>query len=427
MAKSKFYLKDPKSDKETIIFLVLNYKNKRIKYSTGESINPACWDSVSQSPVISKKYPLNTDIARNLEKYKYVVSDFLGEMRRSKIEVTSETLKEHLDKHFKATEMPIEKESRKVTLLEFIEQYVEKCKKGKQLTPEGKKYKLWTIKGYVTLLYHLREYMNFAKQSIDFVDITQEFYDNFMQYFIEKNYATNTIGKHIKNIKVIMNKSFEDGLHSNRSFQNKKFKIVTESSDSIYLTEEELDRIFELDLTNNKRLEKVRDLFIVGARTALRFSDLINIREHNFINKDGTTIISLKTMKTNTNIAVPIHHQVDSIMIKYKKELPRNISNQKMNDYIKEIAQLAGINGNVSKIITLGGVRTEKIYKKWELVTTHTARRSAATNMALAGFLSMEIMPMTGHLTEKAYRIYLRNTPEENALNMAKNDYFKKK
>lgn len=423
MGKIKFFLKHPKSETESIIFLVYRYDYQVFKYYTGEYVLPESWDLVTQRPKISVKYPSNADVARQLSKYEFFLNDLINELKRKKVEITSELLKKHLDDEFKTT---IKNEvSEHINLIKYIENYINECTTGKRLTPQGTKYQIWTIKGYKTLLYHLNEYMTKKHQKLDFSDITVDFYDDFMFYFHSNNYATNTIGKHIKNLKVMMRAALDEGVHSNSEFQRKKFKIVTEESDTIYLTEEELEKIYNLDLSKNTRLEKVRDLFIVGARTALRFSDLINLKPNNFIQNSKGSFMKVHTQKTKEEVIVPLKREVIEILNKYDGHLPRNISNQKMNDYLKEIGKIAEINSKESKVSTKGGLRVEETFEKWELLTTHTARRSAATNLYLAGFPTLSIMKLTGHKTEKSFMKYIRMSKEDNAYKMAESDYFK--
>ncbi|MBL0274176.1 MAG: integrase catalytic domain-containing protein [Chitinophagaceae bacterium] len=123
-----------------------------------------------------------------------------------------------------------------------------------------------------------------------------------------------------------------------------------------------------------QRLEKVRDLFILACYTGLRFSDLIQVRPENIINNGSQ--IKVKTEKTGELVIIPIHKFVREILVKYKGSLPASISNQKMNEYLKEIAELAKIKETVKISITRGGETDNMINKKFELVTTHTARRS---------------------------------------------------
>ncbi len=426
MSKVNFFLKDPKSTGETLIFLVYNHDYKRLKYSTGEYILPSSWNSELQSPEISRKYPHNSEIHRRLEEYRFFITDLVGEMKRKKEQIAPAKLRIALDEKFKDVVVDEATGLKQMSFIEYIENYITQCEKGNRLN-DGKRYKVWTIKGYKTLKYHLNKYMKKRYIKLDFKDITTDFYSDFLGYFNENNYAINTIGKHIKNIKVMMSASFDEGLHNNLDFKKKAFKIITEETDAIYLTEKELDKIYELDLSSKKKehFVKARDLFIIAARTALRFEDVTRIQEHHFIKNDKGIFLKMNTIKTNVTVMIPFKKQVLEIYNKYNGNLPRQISNQKMNEYIKVIGSLAKINTIVTKKITLGGMLVEKTKKKWELITCHTARRSAATNMFLTGIAVLSIMKITGHRTERAFMKYIRMSEEDNAYKMADNDYFK--
>jgi integrase len=425
MGKVKFYLKNPDSKSDSLIFLVYRYKNLYFKYYTSEYVNPVSWDFKVQRPIISRSFPLNSDVDKQLSKYDYFLSDLVNELKRKKIEITIDLLKINLDKEFREIIEEKQIKGEKIKLMPYIDYYIKQCEEGKRLTPNGTRYKSWTTKGYTTLVFHLEEYMKDRHKKLDFNDITVDFYDDFIQYFHQKKHATNTIGKHIKNIKVIMRAALDEGLHNNTEFQRKKFKIITEESDTIYLTEEEIERIYKLDLSINTRLDKVRDLFIVAVRTALRFSDLINLNENNFIKNNKGYFLKVHTQKTQEEVMVPLKREVVEILKKYNNKLPREITNQKMNEYLKEIGEKAELKTKESKITTKGGLRVEETFEKWELITTHTARRSAATNLYLAGFPTLSIMKLTGHKTEKSFMKYIRMSKEDNAYKMAENDYFK--
>ena len=113
-------------------------------------------------------------------------------------------------------------------------------------------------------------------------------------------------------------------------------------------------------------------------------------------------------------------------MDKYDGSLPNAISDQKMNDYLKEIAEKAKLTEIIIKAQTRGGSKTETSHNKWELVTVHTARRSFATNAFLAGVPSISIMKITGHRSEKSFLKYIKITQEQNADLMANHPFFSK-
>ena len=126
-------------------------------------------------------------------------------------------------------------------------------------------------------------------------------------------------------------------------------------------------------------------------------------------------MIHLEQSKTGSRVIIPLHPVVNNILEKYNNELPRVITNQKFNKYLKEVTKEAKLEDLVHKAITKGGVRKSTRHKKRELVTTHTARRSFATNLYKSGFPSRSIMQITGHKTEAAFLKYIKVTPEEHA------------
>lgn len=431
MAKAKFFLKeaqikvDPKLKKETLIFLVYNHGGKRFKYSTEEHIHPDAWDFKEKEPIDSVKFPDNSNIYRRLEEYRFFLVDQVGELKRKNEEITPNKLKALFDREFKTKGLEDIQEDEKEDLLSFVNRYIKECESGKRKKPDKGRYESSTIKAYKNTINHLKDYCSDREVKLNFNDITLDLYSKLLDYFWELGQASNTIGNFIKNLKVFMGAAFNEDLHTCLDYSKKAFKKPSEETDSIYLTESELDRIYNLDLSGNMRLEKVRDLFIVGARTALRFSDLTGLKENNFYKNKNTYFVKVKrTLKTGVDVAVPLTKDAIEIIKKYDRKLPRNISNQKMNDYLKEIGELAGLNKVETKIITKGGERTEESYKRYELITSHTARRSAATNLFLAGFPAISIMKITGHKTESIFMKYIRMSAEDNANKMAKNDYF---
>ena len=167
----------------------------------------------------------------------------------------------------------------------------------------------------------------------------------------------------------------------------------------------------------------MRDLFVIGCYTGLRFSDLSQISTDNFIN-NGTQI-KLKTEKTGELVVIPLHKTVKEIIKKYNGQIPEAMSNPKMNLHIKRIARMAKIKDKTMTSITKGGEKQTTVREKWEQVTVHTARRSFATNMYLLDIPTISIMKITGHKTEKAFLLYIKISQEENANKLLNHPFFK--
>ncbi len=171
----------------------------------------------------------------------------------------------------------------------------------------------------------------------------------------------------------------------------------------------------KLDLSDNKRLEAVLDLFLIGCHTGLRYCDLSTLKAANI--KDG--FIKVTQIKTGGNVIIPVHNTVYRILAKYNGELPPAISNQKTNDYLKEITSKVDLlKVKTSKETTKGGVKVSVTKERWEMVSTHTCRRTFCTLQYLNGVPSITIMKISGHTTEKDFLKYIKMDSQEHAEKM---------
>jgi site-specific recombinase XerD len=306
---------------------------------------------------------------------------------------------------------PEKYEMKQETLFTFIDDFITKAptrinyKSGRPVC-----YKMQ--REYMRTLHYLKGFANEKKRTIDFNSIDLDFYHDFILYLQSKNLAQNTIGKKIQTLKIFLNAASDASVNHNMSYKSHRFAAISEETESIYLNEEELAIIFDMDLSQTPRLERVRDLFIVGCWTGLRFSDWSKVNPSNIHN--GNIVIK-QQQKTGKPALIPLHSNVIYLLEKYNNSLPKPIANQNFNKFLKEIAQMAGFNDKVQKTITRGGIKRTTSYKKWQLVTTHCARRSMATNLYNAGVPSITIMSITGHKTETSFLKYIRVTPEEHA------------
>jgi len=248
---------------------------------------------------------------------------------------------------------------------------------------------------------------------IDFNSIDLFFYNRYTEYLIkELKLSTNTVGKNIQVIKLILNEAVEIGVSKNIAYKSKRFLTVREKSDSINLSKKELQEIETLDLSSDKTLQNVRDLFLIGCYTGLRYSDYSTIKPEYFNNG----YLEITQTKTGAPVVIPLHEVIIKILDKNKGLLPKSISIQKNNDYLKDIGKkIDSLKTEFVKSITKEGFNQRTIYQKWELITSHTARRSFATNEFLAGTPTLTIMAITGHKTEKSFLRYIKLTSSEHA------------
>ncbi len=301
MAEVNFFLKEPKSEDETLVYLFFSYQGKRLKYSTSEKIHPDFWLKKKQRA--SDKMPLNQapEFNSRLDNIEGAIKNVFRRLQNDGIVPNNQKLKDELEKEIK------QEQNNKPTLFSFIESFIKESKALKAPT---------TIKSYNNTLNHLKKYCETRRKQIDFDDINLDFYSSFLTYLTnDLKFASNTVGNQIKILKLFMNEATERGLNTNMDFKKKKFKKITENPDKIYLTIDELKKLYELDLKENQRLEKIRDLFIVGCYTGLRFSDFIQLKKENII--DGNKI-KLRTQKTGESVVIPLHPYVKEIFEKIR-------------------------------------------------------------------------------------------------------------
>lgn len=408
-----YYLKRPKAETETSIFARISYEGYQLKYYISEKINPKNWNKAAQKAKQSEKFKEYPEFNQRL---KDVTSDIRTTYRKylndnEGLIPSPETLKILLDKELKKKELEQEKIK---TLFGFFNDLINQTKNGGRLQPgTGKPYSLATIQVYNNTLNRLKSFEAKYRRKIDFPTIDIDFYTDFTEYLSkELKLASNTIGKDIKTLKTILNEATERGLNNNLQYRSRKFSTTSEKTDSIYLTETELQEMENLDLSENRKLDSVRDLFLIGCYTGLRYSDFSKLTPEHI--KDG--FIEITQTKTGEPVVIPVHKTVKKILEKYGSKLPPAISNQKTNKYLKDLGELLPcLNNQASKTLTKGGMRITTNYEKWQLLTTHTARRSFATNEYLNGTPTVTIMAITGHKTEKAFLRYIKLTPNEHA------------
>jgi integrase len=424
---AKCLLKDPRSTSPTLIYLVYRYQYTRFKTSTGQTILPDLWDAEEGRARTNTKnkaiLEANKTINAHLDRQRSALRTVLNRLQLSEVPLTNDLIKLHLDRELGREERtkPVIEEA-KEPFTAYIVRFVEESRAGKRLTAREAKYAAHTLAGYMKLKRVLDRYQNETRNSIEYDAYTMPYYDAFKLWLTNQGLTLNYVGTLLKDLKVMLKQSHIDGLHENTIYQNPKFKKLVEDVDNVYLSEQELSILYNLDLSKNERLDRVRDLFLIGAYTGLRYSDFSDLRPEN-ITHNGR-ILTRKAIKTNGRVSIPLNPNILSILAKYGGIPPRTITNQRMNSYIKELCRLAGITERIEVSRTVGGNRQTRYLDKCELVTTHTARRSFATNAYLGGVPTIAIMKCTGHKSEMVFLRYIKVSPEQNALLLLDHPYF---
>jgi integrase len=408
MPNATFVLKEPNADQETLVFLLYRFDGQKLKFSTGQKIHPKFWNEERQRAKETRQFPGYGEFNNLLLNLSSEVNNRYRSLLNDKLPITPESLRVPLDAYLQKGQATDVKD-----LISFAEEYVENSNRK----PGTKKQLRQAIR-------NLKEFKAYSKRSMHFDSVDLDFYDDFMKFLLEfKQYGTNTIGTLIKNLKVFMNEAVDRKLTTNIQYRNRRFKTLEEHSESIYLTLSEIEKIYNMNLKTQPRLDRVRDLFIIGCYTGLRFSDLKQLKDENLT--DNRTRIRIRTEKTGELVIIPLHPFVKAILRKHNGIPPEALTNQKMNDYLKEIGEWAGIDETVVLHFTKGGQRVTETYKKYQLITTHTARRSFATNAYLQDVPTISIMKITGHRTEKSFMKYIKISQEDNANKLINHPFFK--
>ena len=412
MANVKFNLKN-KNEDETLVVLIFRYDNNKFVYSTGQKINPKYWNDSDQKARETSKFPEYPEFNNYLNTLRYKTQDIYRRYLVENKPLSIKDFKMELD-------ISLEKEKRKekLSLLEFINEFIDNRELAGK--PDG------SIQVYRKTLKHLTDYSK-KYGVLNYDDINVEFLERFIRflYSAPRSLSVNYSLKLIQNLKLFLNEATEYGYNTNTAYKSRKFTIKKEDITHIYLTMEELEKIYNEDLKENLKLDRVRDTFIVGCFTGLRFSDFSKLQPQHFKKIGEVEVLEIVTQKTKQKVTIPIHPKVRAILNKYDGVMPRPISNQKMNEYLKDLGELVKIEENVLIVKTKGGKREENLVKKYDLISCHTARRSFATNSFKAGVPSISIMKITGHTTEKSFLQYIKISSEENAVLMAQNNFFK--
>lgn len=375
-----------------LIFLSYSYEGVRLRMSTGERIAPRDWNQKSCRP---RSSAANCDtLTGYLDRMERLVKDVHLKLKSDMQVVTPAMIKEAVHKE-------VRNKAGRETLIQWIERYSELP----QATDALKQ-------NYHSILLILKQYPG-AK---DFPDITEAWFLKFqrwMEAYRDKQhpigYKANYIHKAVRYIKEFCNQARRAGVTEKAGWVDMVYRAPQEEVQSIYLTLDELTTMHTKKLP--AYLRHAADRFLIGAFTGLRFSDFSQVTPDAV--RGG--MIHNRNQKTGEVVVIPIHPVVSEIFERYGGKLPRPISNPKMNKYIKEVGRLCEINTPVEVVSTRGGKKVTDTIEKYKLITTHTARRSAATNMYIAGIQSISIMKITGHKTEKSFMKYIRISQEENA------------
>ena len=394
MATVNFYLDRPDRLEKCPIFIVYQHQGKKFKIFTKEKTEKKAWNFDKQR--VKKNYTGSTEINRNIDELEALLMKIVRDASFKSIDPLPSYVKDELFKEVNGIE---DKEEIKPELKTEFQTFIDASSTLKSYN---------TIRSYKSTLQKITDFEKKTKKKVSFDSIDLEFYEKFRKYLIsECKLLNNSIGKHIKILKTFLNYAVEKGVNQNLAY--KKFKVSTEQVDIIYLTEVELLHLHTLEL-DSKRLRNVRDIFCLACFTGLRFSDLNKIKTENIA--DG--ILTLRTEKTKDILTIPLNDYAMEIIDRHtsddKIHLPHVITNQKMNEYLKELGEVAEFDDLVEQHRYSGSKKVTTKTEKYNLITTHTARRTFVTLALEKGFRPEVVMEMTGHKNYATFKRYIKIT-----------------
>lgn len=395
MAKISFLLTEPNATKPTPVFAFLSFDGKRVKVYTGLSVEPRHWNKGDQR-LVTRGFPqhgLTNDALQGIEDR---LLTYYAECRAQGVLPTADELR--------AVALPQEKEpepSKKVELVtrptfwsRFEEFLVQSREQGQPRTAQAS----------ATAGRHLREFGQRAKVPVDFDAITPGLGDKFASYLLKIGQTDNTIAKQFVRLKRFMKWAADRGYHTNAKYQRLSWQ--RHDPEILTLTKEEVAAMEDLSLAEGGYLDNARALFLLACYTGLRYSDLVSIRPEHMKGQ----LLRLTMQKTRETVVVPLTGAALTLVQRQLAGGVRLITNQKLNEYLKEVGKLAGITEPFELIRYRGGKRETTIMPKWEKMGCHTGRRTFVTLSLERGLRPEIIMKITGHKDWKSFQRYVNIT-----------------
>ena len=383
----------------------VNFASKRIEFTTGYRIDAAKWDADKQrvkNGCSNKLKQSASEINASLLEYYTEIQSIFKRFEVEDVIPTPEQIKEAFNAlHKPVSEEPKpKKEALPCDFFQVFDDFVEDCGRQNNWTDS-------TFEKFAAVKNHLTNF----REGLTFEFFDERGLNDYVGYLRDvKEMRNTTIGKQLSFLKWFLRWAFKKGVHQNNAYDSYKPKLKSTQKKIIFLTWDELNRLREFKIPSNKQaLERVRDVFLFQCFTGLRYSDVFNLRRSD-IKGDH---IEVTTVKTSDSLIIELNNHSKAILDKYKdvpfendKVLPV-ITNQKMNDYLKELAEMAGIDEPVRQTYYKGNERIDDVTPKYALLGTHAGRRTFICNALALGIPPQVVMKWTGHSDYKAMKPYI--------------------
>ena len=397
------------------IRMTVSYSGNRVTFFAGNRVDSNKWDEKKQRVKINTTNPKGqtaSHINNKLNNLSAGIDEFFKECEVKRFNPNKDDLKQA----FK--DLSNNKQAQAASFFSTFDEFVKRSGSENDWSQSAYK-KFSTIR---THLFNFDKNLSFDKLNADKMAKLVEYLRN------EKGLRNTTIDKNLKFVKWFLRWANKHESEVNKSAM--EYKPLLKGTDGkikkvIFLTKDELLNLYHLDIDPSKAyLQRVRDVFCFCCFSGLRHGDGFNLKKSN----DKGTYIEFVTEKTHETLIVQLNKYSRAILDKYKdvpfekgKALPV-ISNQKANDYLKELGQLAGLNDLETIVYYKGNQRIEETYPKHALLTTHCGRKTFVTNLIYMGVPDNIIKDWTGHKDNKSFEAYHKIVNEIKTREMAKWD-----
>lgn len=416
------------------MFYILN--NVRLRYSTDQRIYPEYWSKEERSAKFVKLAEAKK-LLPGLKPNDFLTNEEIDDINEQ-LALISNRVKSIEDK-FQIMEIPFsakmvidelkrldnQRLSGKIKIEEptglvfnFMDQYI---KEHADIREPG------SLTVYNSVKNHLKAFEDQTGDKVTFETIDYNFFHRFQTFLINRKKTdkegnqspmlnNTTIAKALSTLKTFLGYARKQGIKVSDSYRD--FTIKREKLEVIALDQSELDSILDLDLSNNKRLEKARDIFCFSCATGLRYSDVAQLKWEHI----SDNIITLTVKKTKSELTIPLNSISSSIINKYRDQyrpVPL-VSNQGLNKSIKDLCEKAGIDTPIEIVRFSGKKRIVNTYPKYQLVHFHTGRKTFVTLSLEKGMSAEEVMEISGHSDYRSFKRYVRVTEKRKKVVMLK-------
>ncbi|WP_270602919.1 site-specific integrase [Bacteroides thetaiotaomicron] len=413
IVKANFNLRQPKSERPTNIYLIVRINQKQAKLSTGVKVYPEHWNIKKQEAYISCRLTESDNINNTIANKKLLeLRSQFEEFKRylcdnpSELENSWELLRKYI---YKDNDM---QRSKKINAIHWLRDIIAN---DKTIKTSGEHKRGSTMETYLIVLKDFQTFLKEnGKDTISFDDINLALIKEYETYLFnkkvkgERTTATSTVGNKCVQLIGIIKRAEPYNLidiHEAKLDKYSKPRSRQGNENEIYLTEEEINKIHSLKLPYKE--EVARDIFILQCWTGQRFSDIKSLNKGIVKETSNGKVLEIVQQKKTHRVTIPLFPIALEILEKYKFNLPE-ISENTMLRYLKKIGFKAVLTDQHIVTEDRGGSITNTTKQHWELIGTHTARRSYISNMLKRGYDSHLLMKITGHTTEEAFKRYVK-------------------